>query len=174
MLAGIYLGQITSWNDRKIKAINKGAKLPNEKIVVAFRSDGSGDTYAFTNYLSHVSSQFRGSGRQRHHGPVPGRRQRQGQLGRDLGAQSTPGSIAYIAASYLIARRLPAVAVGNAGGKLRVSEPAEHRECGSVGPQRARAPASCTSSTRPDENKVAYPDLDLHLRDRPHQQLPGG
>lgn len=60
MLARIYLGQITNWNDPAIKASNKGVNLPNLKITPIFRSDGSGDTYAFTNYLSDVSGAFKG------------------------------------------------------------------------------------------------------------------
>ena len=52
MLADIYLGQITNWNDSRIKTLNKGVHLPNLPITPVFRSDGSGDTYAFTDYLS--------------------------------------------------------------------------------------------------------------------------
>ena len=59
VLAGIYLGQITNWNDSRITRFNKGVHLPNLKITPVFRSDGSGDTYAFTNYLSEVSSTWR-------------------------------------------------------------------------------------------------------------------
>ena len=47
MLSEIYLGQITSWNNKQIKNLNKGVKIPNKRITV-FRTDGSGDTYAFT------------------------------------------------------------------------------------------------------------------------------
>src|SRR5262249_38212057 len=59
ILAGIYLGKITKWNDPKIKKINKGTHLPALTITPVFRSDGSGDTYAFTNYLGHVSSAWK-------------------------------------------------------------------------------------------------------------------
>ena len=55
ILAGIYFGKITNWNDPKIKKINPKTKLPNLAITPVFRSDGSGDTYAFTNYLSKIS-----------------------------------------------------------------------------------------------------------------------
>src|ERR1700709_1030726 len=55
ILAGIYFGKITNWNDPKIKQINPAAKLPNLTITPVFRSDGSGDTYTFTNYLSKIS-----------------------------------------------------------------------------------------------------------------------
>ena len=51
----IYMGKITKWNDPAIQALNKGLKLPNEPIVVVHRSDGSGTTFNFTNYLSKIS-----------------------------------------------------------------------------------------------------------------------
>ena len=58
-LAGIYLGQITKWNDPKISQANPGVKLPNTSIIVVHRSDGSGTTYVWTDYLSKVSSQWK-------------------------------------------------------------------------------------------------------------------
>jgi len=54
-LAGIYLGEITKWNDKKLAALNPGATLPDLDIIVVHRSDGSGTTWIFTNYLSKVS-----------------------------------------------------------------------------------------------------------------------
>ncbi|HTU96018.1 MAG TPA: phosphate ABC transporter substrate-binding protein PstS, partial [Solirubrobacteraceae bacterium] len=59
LLAQIYLGNITTWNNPAIQKVNKGVHLPNLKITPVFRSDGSGDTYAFTNYLSQVNSTWR-------------------------------------------------------------------------------------------------------------------
>src|SRR5262245_40108343 len=55
VVADIFLGQITKWNDPKIAALNPGVKLPDTDIIVAHRSDGSGTTYIFTDYLSSVS-----------------------------------------------------------------------------------------------------------------------
>src|SRR5579871_5504662 len=60
-LAGIYLGKITKWNDPKIAALNPDAKLPDMPIVVVHRSDGSGTTFIFTDYLSAVSPEWAGS-----------------------------------------------------------------------------------------------------------------
>lgn len=59
VLAGIYLGEITSWNDKAIAAANPGVSLPNMPIVVVHRSDGSGTTFVFTDYLSKVSSDWK-------------------------------------------------------------------------------------------------------------------
>ena len=59
IIADIYLGKITKWNDKEIKALNKGVKLPDMKITVVHRSDGSGTTFIFTNYLSKVSPEWK-------------------------------------------------------------------------------------------------------------------
>jgi len=58
LLADIYLGKITKWNDQAISDLNKGVKLPSTAISVVHRSDGSGTTWIFTNYLSKVSSEW--------------------------------------------------------------------------------------------------------------------
>jgi len=59
VLAGIFLGKITSWNDPALMKINPGVNLPNQPIVVVHRSDGSGTTYIWTDYLSKVSSEWK-------------------------------------------------------------------------------------------------------------------
>src|SRR5437867_7922437 len=59
ILANIYLGHIKKWNDKRIRSINPGVKLPNENIVPIFRSDGSGTSYNFTDYLSRVSKEWK-------------------------------------------------------------------------------------------------------------------
>lgn len=58
-LADVYLGRITKWNDARIKKLNKGVSLPDTQITVIFRSDNSGTTYNFTDYLSSVSRDWR-------------------------------------------------------------------------------------------------------------------
>src|SRR5690349_9303029 len=55
LLADIYLGKVTKWNDPAIAKLNAGVKLPDQAITVVYRSDGSGTTFLFTNYLSKVS-----------------------------------------------------------------------------------------------------------------------
>jgi phosphate transport system substrate-binding protein len=59
IIAGIYLGKIASWNDAAIAKANPGISLPNQPIIVVHRSDGSGTTYIFTDYLSKVSAEWR-------------------------------------------------------------------------------------------------------------------
>jgi phosphate transport system substrate-binding protein len=58
-IAKIYLGEITAWNDPAIAKLNPGVKLPSDAIAVVFRSDGSGTTFVYTNYLSKVSPDFK-------------------------------------------------------------------------------------------------------------------
>ena len=59
ILAGIYLGTITSWNDKAIAAANPGVNLPNQNIIVVHRSDGSGTTFVWTDYLSKISPEWK-------------------------------------------------------------------------------------------------------------------
>jgi phosphate transport system substrate-binding protein len=102
VLADIYLGSITNWDDAAIKKLNKGVKLPNLKITPVFRTDGSGDTYAFTNYLSKVSSTFAhkvGTGTLV---SFPAGSGNKGNLGVTTTLENTNGAIAYVAVAYLI------------------------------------------------------------------------
>ena len=81
VLADIFLGKITKWNDPAIAKLNPGVKLPATDITVVHRSDGSGTTYIWVDYLSKVSPEWKTQGRRRHGGELAGRRRRQGQRG---------------------------------------------------------------------------------------------
>lgn len=118
VLAGIYLGQITNWSSPQIRKLNRGVRLPNLKITPVYRSDGSGDTYAFTNYLSHVSRSWRsgvGTGTQVQFKAGVGEK---GNSGVVTQLQATNGSIAYVAVSYLITHSVGAAAIQNAAGRF--------------------------------------------------------
>ena len=118
ILAGIYFGKITNWNDPKIKKVNPGVKLPGLAITPVFRSDGSGDTYAFTNYLSKVSPAWKNEvGFATSVGFTHGVGAK-GNAGVTSTVTKTPGAIGYISASYLIAAGLGAAAVENSAGKF--------------------------------------------------------
>jgi phosphate transport system substrate-binding protein len=120
ILAGIYFGKITNWNDPKIKKINPKAKLPNLAITPVYRSDGSGDTYAFTNYLSKVSKSWKNEvGYSTSVGFTHGVGAK-GNSGITNVVSTTPGAIGYISASYLIAAGLPVVAVKNEAGNYEL------------------------------------------------------
>jgi phosphate transport system substrate-binding protein len=120
IIAGIYFGKITNWNDPKIKQVNPKAKLPNLAITPVFRSDGSGDTYTFTNYLSKVSPAWRSEvGYATTVGFKAGVGAK-GNAGITATVVKTPGAIGYISASYLIAAGLGAAAVQNNAGDYEV------------------------------------------------------
>ena len=87
-LAGIYLGKITKWNDPAIAGPNPGVKLPAEDIVVIHRSDGSGTTYIWTDYLSKVSDEWKKQGWQEHLRQLAGGTGRKGQRGRRRSGQA--------------------------------------------------------------------------------------
>ena len=78
-IANIYLGKITKWNDPAIAKLNPGLKLPDTAIAVVHRSDGSGTTFIFTDYLSKVEPGVEGQGRRGHLRRMAGRARRQGQ-----------------------------------------------------------------------------------------------
>jgi phosphate transport system substrate-binding protein len=116
ILAGIYFGKITNWNDAKIKKVNPGVKLPNLTITPVFRSDGSGDTYTFTQYLSKISAAWKSEvGFATTVGWKAGVGAK-GNSGITATVVKTPGAIGYISASYLIAAGLGAAAVQNNAG----------------------------------------------------------
>jgi phosphate transport system substrate-binding protein len=118
VLAGIYLKQITNWNAPQITRLNKGIHLPNLAITPVFRSDGSGDTYAFTNYLSHISGAWKNQVGLGTSVQFPTGVSGKGNSGVTAVLQGTPGAIAYIAVSYLISHGLPAVGISNQAGKF--------------------------------------------------------
>jgi phosphate transport system substrate-binding protein len=120
IIAGIYFGKITKWNDPKIKKANPGAKLPGLTITPVFRSDGSGDTYTFTNYLSKISPAWKNEvGYATTVGWKAGVGAK-GNSGVTATVVKTPGAIGYISASYLIAAGLGAVAVQNKAGNYEL------------------------------------------------------
>ncbi len=120
ILAGIYFGKITSWNDPKIKKINPKAKLPNLTITPVFRSDGSGDTYTFTNYLSKISPAWKNEvGYATTVGFKAGVGAK-GNSGVTATVVKTQGAIGYISASYLIAAGLGAASIQNKAGNYEL------------------------------------------------------
>lgn len=118
VIAGIYFGKITKWNDPKIKKLNPKAHLPGTPITPVYRSDGSGDTYAFTNYLSKVSKAWKNERGFATSVSFPAGVGGKGNVGVTSTVQATNGAIGYISASYIIAAGLRAVAVQNEAGNF--------------------------------------------------------
>ena len=120
VLAKIYLGQITNWDNSQIKKLNKGVRLPNLPITVFWRSDSSGDTYAFTRFLSDVNGSFASRVGSSTTVSFPVGTGAKGNTGMASAVQGTNGSIAYIAVSYIINDSLPAASVENSAGRFEV------------------------------------------------------
>jgi phosphate transport system substrate-binding protein len=118
IIAKIYLGTITNWNDRAIAKINPGVKLPNLGITPVYRSDGSGDTYAFTDWVSRVSAPFKSKVGNSTAVSFPKGVGGKGNDGVTAVVSSTNGSLGYISASYIIAHSLSTAALQNNAGKF--------------------------------------------------------
>jgi phosphate transport system substrate-binding protein len=132
VIAGIYFGKITKWNDPKIAALNPKTKLPSTTITPVYRSDGSGDTYAFTNYLSKISPAWKSEvGYATTVGFKAGVGAK-GNAGVTSTVTKTPGAIGYISASYLIAAGLGAAAVENNAGNFELPNLENIEEAASV------------------------------------------
>jgi len=116
IVAEIFLGKITTWDAPAIAKINKRIKLPNLSITPVFRSDGSGDTYAFTDYLSRISTAWKSQVGNATAVTFPTGVGGKGNDGVTAVVSSTNGAIGYISASYIIAHHLGAAALKNAAG----------------------------------------------------------
>ena len=117
-LAGIFLGNVTKWNDPAIAGPNPGVKLPAEDIVVVHRSDGSGTTYIWTDYLSKVSEEWRGKvGKDTSvNWPVGlGGKGNEGVAGL---IKQTPDAIGYVELIYAVQNNIPYGSVKNAAGEF--------------------------------------------------------
>ncbi|HZS29770.1 MAG TPA: phosphate ABC transporter substrate-binding protein PstS [Gaiellaceae bacterium] len=117
VLAKIYLGQITNWSDPAITKLNPGLNLPNMAIHVVYRSDGSGDTYAFTNYLSKVSKQWASQVGYATTVNWPTGTGGHGNNGVAAVIGATSGSIGYVSTAYTIANHLRIARLKNASGR---------------------------------------------------------
>ena len=115
-VANVFLGKVTKWNDPAIAADNPGVKLPDQSITVARRSDGSGTTYIFTDYLSKVSPEWKnkvGSGTSVNWPVGLGGKGNEGVTGI---IKSTPGSLGYVELIYAIQQKLPVAEIKNRDG----------------------------------------------------------
>lgn len=116
LLADIFLGKITKWNDPAIAAINEGLALPDLNITVVRRSDGSGTTFNFTNYLSKVSQEWKdsiGEGTSVQFPIGTGGKGNEGVAGYVTQAK---GTIGYVELSYALQTNLPYASMQNAAG----------------------------------------------------------
>jgi phosphate transport system substrate-binding protein len=155
-LAGIYLGKITKWNDPAITSANPGVKLPGDDIVVVHRSDGSGTTYIWVDYLSKVSPEWQSKVGKATSVNWPVGLGGKGNEGVAALVKQTPGAIGYIELIYAIQNHMSYGKVKNAAGVFVKADLA------SVSAAAAAAAKSMpddfrVSITNPPDNKMAYP-----------------
>ena len=116
-LADIFLGKITKWDDPAIKKLNPNAKLPSSAIVVAHRSDGSGTTFIFTNYLSKVSPEWKDKVGASTAVEWPTGIGAKGNEGVSNNVAQTKGAIGYVEYAYALENKMASVKMINAAGK---------------------------------------------------------
>jgi phosphate transport system substrate-binding protein len=117
-LAGIFLGKITSWNDPAITKVNPGVNFPNQPIIVIYRSDGSGTTFIFTDYLSKVSKDWSNSVGKNTSVRWPigmGGKGNEGVAGQ---VRQLQGSIGYVELIYAVQNKITYGSVKNAAGNF--------------------------------------------------------
>ncbi len=117
-IANIFLGKIKKWNDPKIAASNPGATLPDKEIVVVHRSDGSGTTFIFTDYLSKISGEWKknvGNNTSVNWPTGIGGKGNEGVAGQ---VKQTPGALGYVELIYAIQNKMPYADVKNSAGKF--------------------------------------------------------
>ena len=117
-IAGIFLGQIKKWNDPKIAALNPGVTLPDQEIVVVHRSDGSGTTYIWTDYLSKISPEWKtkvGTNTSVNWPTGIGGKGNEGVAGQ---IKQTPGAVGYVELIYAVQNKMPYADVKNSAGEF--------------------------------------------------------
>jgi phosphate transport system substrate-binding protein len=117
-IAGIFLGQITRWNDPRIAALNPGATLPDANLIVVHRSDGSGTTFVFVDYLSKVSPEWKsqvGAGTSVNWPVGLGGK---GNEGVTQQVKQTEGAIGYVELVYAVSNQLSVALIRNSAGEF--------------------------------------------------------
>jgi phosphate transport system substrate-binding protein len=118
IIAGIYLGEITKWNDAKIASANAGKNLPDKPIVVVHRSDGSGTSFIWTDYLSKVSKTWSdkvGRGTSVNWPAGLGQKGNEGVSGQ---IKQIEGSVGYVELAYAVKNKLPYASIQNKAGNF--------------------------------------------------------
>ena len=141
VLADIYLKKITKWNDPRIASINPGVTMPDTAIAVVHRSDGSGTTYIFTNYLSKVSPEWNSKVGNANSVNWPGDIGGQGNAGVAGQVQQIPGAIGYVELAYALQNKMTYATIQNAAGNY-------------VAPSLATATNAAEGVTLPDNMQV--------------------
>ena len=118
VIADIFAGKITRWDDERLKKLNEGVALPSQEIIPVFRSDGSGTTFIFSDYLSKVSTDWKATYGAGKTVDFPVGQAAKGNPGVAGIVRQTPGSIGYIGSEYAFAQKIPYASVMNKKGEL--------------------------------------------------------
>jgi phosphate transport system substrate-binding protein len=122
-IADIYLGKITKWNDARLVKDNPGANLPDKAILPVYRSDGSGTTYIFTDYLSKISPEWSSKVGKATSVKWPAGIGQKGNEGVAGMVRQTPGSFGYVELIYALQNKMAYGAVKNLAGKFLQGSP---------------------------------------------------
>src|SRR5213593_1275852 len=141
LLADIFLGKITKWNDARIAAANPGVKLTGSDIVVVHRSDGSGTTFIWTDYLSKISPEWEQKVGRGTSVNWPVGLGGKGNEGVTATVKQTPGAIGYVELGYAMANKLPAGSVRNKAGKF-IAPTLESITAAAAGAMQAMGPST--------------------------------
>jgi phosphate transport system substrate-binding protein len=153
VLADIYLGKVTQWDDSAIAKLNPGASLPSTKITPVYRSDGSGDTYAFTNYLSTISPEFKSQVGTSTEVKFPTGVGAEKNDGVSAAISQTDGAIGYVGLAYALSNDLSMPLVENSAGNF----PAP-------GVDSVKAAAAAVDTVNKD-NSISLADLPASAKD---------
>jgi phosphate transport system substrate-binding protein len=156
ILAGIYLGEITKWNDPQIQKLNPDLFLPMQNIIVVHRSDGSGTTFVWTDYLSNVNNEWKAQVGKGKSVQWPTGVGAPGNEGVASTVKSTPYAIGYVELSYALATRMTYAYLENQEGNF--IEP-------SIDSVRAAVASSATLLPRGDESWEQVSTTDAPGRD---------
>ena len=118
LLVDIFMGRVTNWNDPKIAALNPGVKLPDQDLIVVHRSDGSGTTYVFTDYLNKFSREWKDKVGYATSVNWPVGLGGKGNEGVTQQIKQTEGALGYVELIYAISNKLPYAQVKNAAGNF--------------------------------------------------------
>ena len=139
VLADIYLGKVTKWNDPAIAALNKAVKLPDQDITVVHRSDGSGTTFIWVNYLSKVSPEWKTKVGEGTSVNWPAGVGGKGNEGVASYVQRIAGAIGYVEYAYALQNKMTTAAVQNRNGEF-VLPSAETFKAAAAGADWSKAP----------------------------------
>jgi phosphate transport system substrate-binding protein len=154
-VANIYLGKIVSWNDPRIAGINPGVRLPAKPIVVVHRSDGSGTTNIFTDYLTSVSQEWAGRVGKGAAVKWPAGLGGKGNEGVAGQVKTTPYSIGYLELAYAFENKLPYATLKNKSGKFVA--PSIHSTSAAAAGAAKHMPADFRVSLVNQPGSEAYP-----------------